>query len=52
MAGAKNHQYHILPPSIWPFLGSFSALAMALIMGAFVVLLYFITIAKMTGGGQ
>jgi cytochrome c oxidase subunit 3 len=29
MAGAKNHQYHILPPSIWPFLGSFSALAMA-----------------------
>jgi cytochrome c oxidase subunit 3 len=29
MAGAKSHQYHILPPSIWPFLGSFSALAMA-----------------------
>jgi cytochrome c oxidase subunit 3 len=29
MAGAKTHQYHILPPSIWPFLGSFSALAMA-----------------------
>jgi cytochrome c oxidase subunit 3 len=29
MAGAKNHQYHILPPSIWPFIGSFAALAMA-----------------------
>ena len=29
MAGAKNHQFHILPPSIWPFIGSFSALAMA-----------------------
>ena len=29
MAGAKNHPYHILPPSIWPFLGSFSAMAMA-----------------------
>ena len=29
MAGAKTHQYHILPPSIWPFIGSFSALAMA-----------------------
>ncbi|WNO53384.1 cytochrome c oxidase subunit 3 [Stakelama saccharophila] len=29
MAGAKNHDYHILPPSIWPFMGSFSALAMA-----------------------
>jgi len=29
MAGAKTHQYHILPPSIWPFLGSFAALAMA-----------------------
>ncbi len=29
MAGAKNHDYHILPPSPWPLLGSFSALAMA-----------------------
>ncbi len=28
MAGAKNHEYHILPPSIWPLVGSFSALAM------------------------
>jgi cytochrome c oxidase subunit 3 len=26
MAGAKNHPYHILPPSIWPFVGSVSAL--------------------------
>ncbi|ANY20145.1 Cytochrome c oxidase subunit 3 [Tsuneonella dongtanensis] len=26
MAGAKNHQYHILPPDIWPLLGSLSAL--------------------------
>jgi cytochrome c oxidase subunit 3 len=26
MAGAKNHPYHILPPSIWPFVGSMSAL--------------------------
>src|SRR3546814_7758865 len=29
MAGAKNHDYHILPPSFWPLLGAFSALAMA-----------------------
>ena len=29
MAGAKNHDYHILPPSIWPLIGSMSALAMA-----------------------
>ena len=29
MAGAKNHQYHILPPSIWPFFGSMSALVLA-----------------------
>ncbi len=29
MAGAKNHPYHILPPSVWPLIGSFSALAMA-----------------------
>jgi len=29
MAGAKNHDYHILPPSIWPLIGSFSALGMA-----------------------
>ncbi len=26
MAGATNHQYHILPPDIWPFTGSLSAL--------------------------
>jgi cytochrome c oxidase subunit 3 len=29
MAGAKTHDFHILPPSIWPLLSSFSALAMA-----------------------
>jgi len=29
MAGAKNHDYHILPPSILPLFTSFSALAMA-----------------------
>ncbi|HYZ47303.1 MAG TPA: cytochrome c oxidase subunit 3 [Sphingomonas sp.] len=29
MAGAKHHDYHILPPSPWPLLGSFSALFMA-----------------------
>ena len=28
MAGAKNHDYHILPPSAWPLIGSFSALIM------------------------
>src|SRR6187549_3474360 len=30
MAGAKNHDYHILPPDIWPFVGAFSALTMAI----------------------
>jgi cytochrome c oxidase subunit 3 len=29
MAGAKSHDYHILPPSIWPLIGAFSALTMA-----------------------
>ncbi len=29
MAGAKTHDYHILPPSIWPLIGAFSALLMA-----------------------
>ena len=29
MSGTKNHDYHILPPSIWPLAGSMSALAMA-----------------------
>jgi len=29
MAGAKNHQYHILAPSAWPLIGSISALLMA-----------------------
>jgi cytochrome c oxidase subunit III len=28
MAGTKNHDYHILPPDIWPLVGSFSALVM------------------------
>jgi cytochrome c oxidase subunit 3 len=25
MAGAKNHDYHILPPDIWPLIGAISA---------------------------
>ncbi|MFZ5748270.1 MAG: cytochrome c oxidase subunit 3 [Pseudomonadota bacterium] len=29
MAGAKNHQYHILPPSFWPLLGSIAGLTLA-----------------------
>ncbi|MDE2340101.1 MAG: cytochrome c oxidase subunit 3 [Alphaproteobacteria bacterium] len=29
MAGAKSHDYHILPPSPWPLIGAFSALSMA-----------------------
>ena len=29
MAGAKNHDYHILPPSPWPLMGSMTALALA-----------------------
>jgi len=29
MAGAKNHDYHILPPSPWPVIGAFAALTMA-----------------------
>ncbi|AGH50573.1 MULTISPECIES: cytochrome c oxidase subunit 3 [Sphingomonadales] len=29
MAGAKTHDYHILPPSIWPLSGSMAALVMA-----------------------
>ena len=29
MAGAKNHDYHILPPSPWPLIGAFSAFALA-----------------------
>ena len=28
MAGAKNHDYHILPPSVTPLIGSFAALTM------------------------
>ncbi len=29
MAGAKNHDYHILPPSPWPLLSSIAALVLA-----------------------
>ena len=28
MAGAKNHEYHILPPSPWPLMGAAAALAL------------------------
>ncbi|WP_199502746.1 cytochrome c oxidase subunit 3 [Qipengyuania sp. YIM B01966] len=28
MAGTANHQFHILPPDIWPLIGSLSALTM------------------------
>jgi cytochrome c oxidase subunit 3 len=28
MAHAKNHDYHVLPPSIWPFLGAVAAFVM------------------------
>ncbi len=28
MAGTKNHDYHILPPDVWPLIGAFSALAL------------------------
>ncbi len=30
MAHSKNHDYHILPPSIWPFFGAASAFVMLL----------------------
>ena len=30
MAGAKNHDYHILNPSIWPFAGSLAGFVMLL----------------------
>ena len=28
MAGHKNHDYHILPPSIWPLTGGLGAILM------------------------
>ncbi|HYJ82614.1 MAG TPA: cytochrome c oxidase subunit 3, partial [Allosphingosinicella sp.] len=28
MAGAKNHSYHLVNPSIWPLIGAFSGLLM------------------------
>jgi hypothetical protein len=34
MAHAKNHDYHILPPSIWPFLGAVGAFVMLFGCGA------------------
>ena len=30
MAGQRNHDYHILPPSIWPFVGAVGAFVMLL----------------------
>ncbi len=34
MAHAKNHDYHILPPSIWPFLGAVGGVHHAVRRGA------------------
>ena len=28
MAGQKNHDYHILHPSVWPFVGALGAFVM------------------------
>ena len=28
MAGQKNHDYHILPPSVWPVTGALGAIVM------------------------
>ena len=28
MAGHKNHDYHILPPSVWPFVGAVGGIVM------------------------
>src|SRR4051812_17722769 len=28
MAGAQNHPYHLVKPSVWPLIGAFSALCM------------------------
>ncbi len=45
MAGAKNHDYHILPPSIWPFITSVGVFVMlfgaVLWMQAITVWLFF-----------
>ena len=30
MAGTKNHDYHILPPDIWPFVGAMGAFVLAI----------------------
>ena len=30
MAHAKNHDYHVLPPSIWPFIAAVGAFVMLL----------------------
>ena len=30
MAHAKNHDYHILPPSMWPLMGALGGFAMLL----------------------
>ena len=43
MAGTKNHDYHILPPSIWPLFGSVSALVMTSGLAMYM--------HKMAGGG-
>ena len=37
MAHAKNHDFHILPPSIWPLLSSVGAFAMLFGAAAFAV---------------
>jgi cytochrome c oxidase subunit 3 len=48
MAGAKNHDYHILAPDPWPIIGAFSALTMA--AGA-VMWMHGSHVGKPNGGG-
>ena len=38
MAGAKNHDYHILPPDIWPLIGAIYGVAALILSVLFVAL--------------
>ena len=62
MAATKNHDYHLVEPDPWPIIGAISGGVLfsgavlwfhenrfgvpLMLLGAFVILLFFITIAK------
>ena len=47
--GEVKHDYHLLPPSPWPLVGSASATIMAIGLVLFVILVFVVTVVRLGG---